>query len=126
SALGGTEATVVRIAEALDAQVMQHNRTVAQGRYLPPAPAVGVQHLIVLRDPRPLARICAGYSNARPYLWLHDLVRPGSKRGRRLEAAAGMLAELAATIVCVSEFQLRQVPAVLRRAGVDGRNNLAM
>src|SRR5579884_2370802 len=41
AALGGTEATVVRIAEALDADVMQHNRTEADGRYLPASAAIG-------------------------------------------------------------------------------------
>src|SRR5690348_10745745 len=35
AALGGTEATVVRIAEALDAVVIQHNRMQAEGRYRP-------------------------------------------------------------------------------------------
>ena len=112
-ALGGTEATVIRVAEALDASVMQHNRSDADGRYLPPRPLRGIEHLIVLRDPRPLRQICASYPGARVYLWLHDLVRPGSKRGRRLAAARDVLAELAVTIVCVSDFQRRQAEAIL-------------
>jgi hypothetical protein len=32
-AMGGTEATVTRVADALDALVAQHNRTEASGRY---------------------------------------------------------------------------------------------
>jgi glycosyltransferase involved in cell wall biosynthesis len=52
---------------------------------------------------------------------MHDLLRPGSKRGRRLAATAPMLAELSVTVVCVSDFQRRQAEAVLRGAGVEGR-----
>ena len=113
--LGGTEASVIRIAEALDARVMQHNRTEAEDRYLPAAPAQGVSHLIILRDPRCVRSACAQFPGARPYLWVHDLLRPGSKRGRRLQAAASTLAELGVTIVCVSDFQRDQVRAVLAR-----------
>ncbi len=121
AALGGTEASVSRIAEALDAIVMQHNRTAADGRYLPPGAVGGIEHLIILRDPRTVAGICRSFPKARPYLWMHDLVRPGSKRGRRLAAAAQTLAELHVTLVCVSDFQRRQAEAVLSRAGVAPR-----
>ncbi len=121
AALGGTEASVARVAEALGAQVMQHNRRVADGRYLPPAKAGGVEHLVILRDPRTVRKICAGFPGARVYLWVHDLVRPGSKRGRRLAAAAQTLAELGVTLVCVSDFQRRQAEAVLVGAGVADR-----
>ena len=121
SGLGGTEATVVRIAEALDARVMQHCRTSPEGRYLPPGEATDVRHLVVLRDPRALLELAARYPHARRYLWVHDRLRPGSRRGRRLQSCARALADLGATIVCVSDFQHRQVSAVLRRAGVEGR-----
>ena len=121
AALGGTEATVVRIAEALDAQVMQHNRGEREGRYLPAVDDPRVEHLIVLRDPRRVRPLCARFAGARPYLWLHDLVRPGSKRGRRLAAAARTLADLRATLICVSDFQRKQAEAVLERAGVAGQ-----
>lgn len=133
AALGGTESTVVRIAEALDAAVMQHNRTVSEGRYRPPRergqdpsetgqdPSGAVEHLIVLRDPRAIGPLCARFPDARPYLWLHDLVRPGSKRGRRLAAEAQTLARLGVTLICVSDFQRAQAQAVLDRAGVAER-----
>src|SRR6185312_8758235 len=121
AALGGTEATVVRIAEALDAQVMQHNRGEREGRYLPAVDDPRVEHLIVLRDPRRVRPLCARFAGARPYLWLHDLVRPGSKRGRRLAAAARTLADLRTTLICVSDFQRKQAEAVLERAGVAGQ-----
>ncbi|GEM_PF-530612 len=148
AALGGTEATVVRVAEALDALVMQHNRAEVEGRYRPAAraaaagdlpghepaeklltprdesrasPAHHVEHLVVLRDPRAIQPLCERFPGARPYLWLHDLVRQGSKRGRRLAAAAGVLARRGVTIVCVSDFQRAQAEAVLAQAGVAGR-----
>ncbi|MGH8261189.1 MAG: glycosyltransferase, partial [Steroidobacteraceae bacterium] len=131
SALGGTEATVVRIAEALDAVVMQHNRVHTDGRYRTgraeartgdaDASRSGVASLIVLRDPRAVRPLCERFPGARPYLWLHDLVRPGSKRGRWLAAEAGTLAHLGVTLVCVSDFQRAQAEAVLRRAGVAER-----
>ncbi|HTX24664.1 MAG TPA: glycosyltransferase [Steroidobacteraceae bacterium] len=121
AALGGTEASVTRIAEALDARVMQHNRTITEGRYLPAGQASGVDHLVILRDPRTVGRICQSFPHARAYLWMHDLVRPGSKRGRRLAAAAQTLAQLRVTLVCVSDFQRRQAEAVLRLAGVGER-----
>jgi glycosyltransferase involved in cell wall biosynthesis len=115
AALGGTEATVVRIAEALDARVVQHNRTLPEGRYLPPAPMADVEHLVVLREPRALQSVRGLYPNARPYVWMHDLARPGSTRGRRLASVSGLLADLAAPLVCVSDFQRRQVESVLAR-----------
>jgi glycosyltransferase involved in cell wall biosynthesis len=118
AALGGTEASVTRIAEALDARVMQHNRVEPEGRYLPPGTPSGIEHLVILRDPRTVRRICQSFPNARPYLWMHDLVRPGSKRGRRLAGAAQTLAQLNVTVVCVSDFQRRQAEAVLSLAGV--------
>jgi glycosyltransferase involved in cell wall biosynthesis len=121
AALGGTEASVTRIAEALDALVMQHNRIAPEGRYLPPGTANGIDHLVILRDSRKVREICAGFPNARVYLWMHDLVRPGSKRGRRLAASAQTLAQLDVTLVCVSDFQRRQAEAVLRLAGVSRR-----
>jgi glycosyltransferase involved in cell wall biosynthesis len=121
AALGGTEASVTRVAEALDALVMQHNRATADGRYLPVGSAKGIEHLVILRDPRTVGRLCESFPNARVYLWMHDLVRPGSKRGRRLARAAQTLAQHQVTLVCVSDFQRRQAEAVLRLAGVAQR-----
>jgi len=114
-ALGGTEATVVRVAEALGARVVQHNRVEAEGRYLPPGQMNDVEHVVLVRDSRRLDKVHSLYPNARIYLWMHDLVRPGSKRGRRLEAAREVLAEFGVTIICVSEFQRAGIEAVLTR-----------
>ena len=114
SALGGTEATVTRIAEELDAIVVQHNRTDCDGRYRPPEVLPDVEHVIVLRESRALRAVRKLYPRARYYLWVHDRIGPGSKRGRRLVANARLLSDLEVTIICVSDFQRRNVEAALR------------
>lgn len=116
-ALGGTEATVSRIADALGALVMQHNRTAPSGRYLPPGRVDGVDAVIVVRDPMAVAGVHALFPDARLYLWLHDQVQPWSTRGRRLVAQARALAASRATVICVSDCQRRGVEAALRRIG---------
>ena len=93
--MGGTEATVVRVADALGALVAQHNRTSASGRYQPPGSDPAITHVIVNRDSRALPAVRELYPNARVHLWLHDRVRPRSKRARRLAADADVLRELA-------------------------------
>jgi glycosyltransferase involved in cell wall biosynthesis len=118
-AIGGTEASVTRIADALGAFVMQHNRTEAYGSYLPPGRIPGIEHVILNRDSRALPRVRELYPNARTYLWIHDQLRPGSKRGRRLASTAHHLRELGITVICVSDTQRRGVEATLRRIGVD-------
>ena len=117
TALGGTEATVTRIADALDARVMQHNRKEAEGRYVPPASDKNVQHVVLLRDPRCMREMRERFPAAQLYLWMHDLVRPGSKRGRRVAACARTLSELAVRVICVSQFQRNGMVATLREAG---------
>jgi glycosyltransferase involved in cell wall biosynthesis len=120
-AMGGTEATVVRVADALGAFVVQHNRTTASGRYLPPRRDPAVTHVVVNRDARALATVRDLYPNARIHLWLHDRVRPRSKRARRLAADAAMLRELAVRVICVSDTQRHAVEAALRWMGVGDR-----
>lgn len=124
-AMGGTEATVVRIADALEALVVQHNRTRASGRYLPPRRDPAVTRVIVNRDSRALATARDLYPNARFHLWLHDRVQPRSKRARRMAADADLLRELAVKVICVSDTQRHAVDAALRwmkvSAGVSTR-----
>ena len=117
-AMGGTEATVVRVADALGAFVAQHNRTTVSGRYLPPRSDRAVSHVIVNRDSRALAQVRQLYPNARVHLWLHDRVGPRSKRGRRIAADARMLRDLAVNVICVSDTQRHSVEAALRWMGV--------
>jgi glycosyltransferase involved in cell wall biosynthesis len=120
-AMGGTEATVVRVADALGALVVQHNRTAANGRYLPPRGDPAIAQVIVNRDSRALPRVRELYPNARVYLWLHDRVRPRSKRARRIAADAAILRELAVRVICVSDTQRLAVEAALRWMGVSDR-----
>ena len=120
-AMGGTEATVVRVADALGALVAQHNRSSASGRYLPPRHDAAITHVIVNRDSRALAAVRALYPNARFYLWLHDRVRPGSKRARRLAADVATLRDLAVTVICVSDTQRHAVEAALSWMGAGDR-----
>lgn len=82
--LGGTEATVVRIAEALKALghcviVAQHNRSSSVSGYTCLAPGVMSQKwdsIIVLRDASLLRHIRAKQPNVPLYLWCHDLPSP--------------------------------------------------
>jgi glycosyltransferase involved in cell wall biosynthesis len=120
-ATGGTEASVTRIADALGAFVMQHNRTEAYDRYLPPSRIDGIEHVILNRDSRALPRVRELYPNARTYLWVHDQLNPGSKRGRRLASTAQPLRDMGVTVVCVSDTQRRGVEATLRHIKVDDR-----
>jgi len=113
-AMGGTEATVTRVADALGALVTQHNRTEAHGRYRPPERMPEITGVVINRDSRALPRVRELYPNARIYLWLHDQLRPGSKRARWLASTAGLLREVEATIVCVSDSQRRGVDGALR------------
>lgn len=118
-ATGGTEASVTRIADALGAFVMQHNRTEPYRQYLPPGKVEGIEHVVLNRDSRALPRVRELFPNARTYLWVHDQLNPGSKRGRRLASTAQHLRDLRVTVVCVSDTQRRGVEATLRRIGVD-------
>jgi glycosyltransferase involved in cell wall biosynthesis len=120
-AMGGTEATVVRVADSLGALVVQHNRTSASGRYLPPRRDPAISCVIVNRDSHALPAVRELYPNARIYLWLHDRVRPRSKRARRIAADADILRELGVTIVCVSDTQRHAVEAALRWMGLSER-----
>lgn len=118
-AMGGTEATVIRIADALEAFVAQHNRTEDDGRYRKPARMPQITSVVVNRDSRALPRVRDLYPNARVYLWLHDQLRPGSKRAGWLASTAGLMRELSVTVVCVSDSQRRDVDAALRAMRLD-------
>jgi glycosyltransferase involved in cell wall biosynthesis len=116
-AMGGTEATLVRVADALGAWVMQHNRTEDWERYRRPQRLPGIGCVIVNRDSRVLPMVREYYPRARVYLWLHDRFRPGSRRARWLASTAPLLREMAITVVCVSDWQRRGVEATLRSIG---------
>lgn len=58
-ASGGTEASVTRIADALGALVVQHNRSVVAGNYRPPGQLPDIEHVVLIRDARPLPQLRA-------------------------------------------------------------------
>ncbi|GAC1454654.1 MAG: hypothetical protein PVSMB6_10760 [Steroidobacteraceae bacterium] len=122
--LAGTEASTVRVAEALDAWVSQHNRTQTAGRYRVPASVADLQRVIVLRDPRALGAAAHLYPGARLYLWVHDRIEPGSSRARWFAAAAAQLRRLQPDIICVSEYQRAGVAATVAR--IPGCERLAV
>ena len=120
-AMGGSEATLTRVADALEAFVIQHNRAEDWGRYRQPQRISGITSVIVNRDSRALPLVRARYPDARAYLWLHDQLNPGSRRARWLAGTAAVLREMAVTAVCVSDSQRRGVEATLRGIGVGGQ-----
>ena len=107
--LGGTEATVVRIAEAMDAIVVQHNRIENDGRYRNPSSCPEPTHLVVLREAPAALEIAKRFPRARKVLWLHDLAAPTMDRGKKLHKYAPQLAAEGFTLVCVSDFHAQQV-----------------
>lgn len=115
TAIGGTEASVTRIADALGAYVMQHRRTEAWGRYLPVQPLAGIEQVVLNRDARALPLVRELFPAARVYLWVHDQLNPGSKRARRLASTASLLRQQGVTVVCVSDAQRRGVQATLEQ-----------
>jgi glycosyltransferase involved in cell wall biosynthesis len=117
-ALGGTEATVIRVAEGLDAVVRQHNRRIDEGRYrMPAAPRQSggaPTHLLVMREAAAALEQQQRYPGARTWLWLHDLAGPENGRGARLLGYGARLAEARITVVCVSDFHAAQVRGLFR------------
>ena len=107
--LGGTEATVVRIAEALDAIVLQHNRTDDEGRYRPLTADVTPSLVVTLREAAAALAMVERFPAARHAMWLHDLAGPASDRGKKLLGFAPRLAAAGVTIICVSEFHAAEV-----------------
>lgn len=107
--LGGTEATVIRIAESMDAIVLQHNRTENEGRYRTASSLVNPSLAIMLREPAAALQMAERYPHARKMLWLHDLAGPSTDRGKKLAAHAPRLAAAGITLVCVSDFHAADV-----------------
>jgi glycosyltransferase involved in cell wall biosynthesis len=119
-AVQGTEASVMRIADSIGAWVMQHNRSSAWERYLPTQPLDAIEHVVVIRESRALAQARELFPDARLHLWLHDKMRPGSKRGRRLRRSAELLRAAQVSIICVSDTQRQDVLNTLHWARIEG------
>jgi glycosyltransferase involved in cell wall biosynthesis len=118
-AMGGAEATLVRVADALGAWVIQHNRSADWQRYRRPQLLPGILSVVVNRDARALPLLQQQYPRARMYLWLHDRIQPRSKRARLLAAHAARLRAMTVTAVCVSDTQRAAVEATLRSLDLE-------
>ncbi len=117
-ATGGAEGSVSRVADALGAYVVQHNRVEDNGRYRTPGKLPDITHVVVLRDARAIAPLRRLYPEASISLWLHDQILPGSTRARRLGQSARVLRDCRVTIICVSNWQCGGVKTILRRLGI--------
>lgn len=125
-ALGGTEGTVIRVAEGLGAQgievrVTQHNRK-EEGRYGAVYTGFGTNndyratHVIVLRAPLVLRTARKQYPNAKLFLWCHDLFSAdGWNEGFRA------VVETQTIPVVVSDFHKTQMYDVLRSIKFEGQ-----
>src|SRR5262249_28378850 len=114
-AMGGTESTLVRVADALGAWGMQHNRTHDWQRGNRPERLAGITHAVLNRASSGLPSVrelCE--PGARLSLCLHARLHPHSRRARWMAAPAPLLRQSGATAVCVSDWQRAGVEAALR------------
>lgn len=116
-ALGGTEASIVRIADALDAQIYQRDREESDGRCHPLAALHAPSVLVVLRDPKFAAELALRFPGVPIFIWMHDLIEAGKDRAKRLQKYSGQLASAGAVVVAVSDFHKQQIEAVLASTG---------
>lgn len=114
--IGGSESSLVRVAESLDGVVLQHNRGEIDGRYLPVGAEVDPTHVVAFREPEVALQAIARFPGARVFFWLQDLCPPESNRGRRMAAAAGALHDAGVVVVGVSAFHERQIRDALGAA----------
>ena len=121
-ALGGTEATVIRVAEGLSEQglivcVMQHCRSDYDDdtgvTYRPIGDMMGSpDYVISLRSPETLRRAKERFPRAKHYLWNHDLtVR---------ETAQALITQSGFTAIAVSNFHKIQMQEMLKPQGYGG------
>lgn len=114
--LGGTEATCIRIAEALASRghrvtVTTHRSEgshesfgVTYSRSLPDA----VDAVVCLRAHEPLPMLRERYPNAMMVLWLHDIA------GKEIALNVDAIVKARAKVVCVSQFHRTQVVEVMK------------
>ena len=111
--LGGTEATVIRVAEGLgNSVVMQHNRTTPhQGKipYVGPDWTVGADVTVVLRCPYTALAARQRVKRGPVYLWLHDLCN--APYAGQMQA----LHDREIEIICVSQYHKFQILDTIRQ-----------
>lgn len=123
--MGGTEATVIRLAEALAAsgeevRVTQHNRTevTKYGAVYTPFGSNGdfkPTHVIVLRAPLVLRTARTQYPNAKLFLWCHDLFAANG-----WDVGFQAVVDTQAIPVVVSDFHRTQMYEVMRSINFKG------
>lgn len=115
--LGGTEATVIRIADSLRAQgedvfVTQHNREHNFEWYVTPDILLQTEwrpdHVVVLRSNQALPFIKQQFPYAQTYSWLHDWI------DAQYVKEYAMLQEFGTQIVCVSDTHKGIVASLIR------------
>lgn len=121
--MGGTEATVIRVADALAkkhevyvALLKAEVRTRIEGcaHYGPLEKADFTPDVVVcLREPGYLKDLRESYPNAKLYLWCHDLA------GTHMSNYAYSIHNANATIVAVSHWHADQIQANFRAGGLD-------
>ena len=79
--MGGSESTLVRIADSLEAHASYSTTGRRLGRYPSPRRMPAIKHVVINRDSRAIHIVRSLYPHARIFLWLHDRVEPG--RGAR-------------------------------------------
>jgi glycosyltransferase involved in cell wall biosynthesis len=111
--IGGTEASIIRIAERIDAVVLQRNRTSNEGRYRRFDEPLNPTHVVTLRRASAAVEAWRRYPKARHFLWMHDLAT--NEIGIELISNSDELWSSGTKIVCVSEFHRGQVRKTLEK-----------
>lgn len=124
-ALGGTEATVVRIASKLYSElpdswviIEQHNRELKRDEdnavWAPKGYTKQADYVICLRDPKTAYEARLRFPKAKVYLWCHDL------SGDALGIANDLLKATKTDLICVSDFHRSQTTDRLQSYGYKG------
>jgi glycosyltransferase involved in cell wall biosynthesis len=112
--LGGSEATLLRIAQAIskqDHKVHLHQPTFSSTHDLPPQ----VDVVVCMRSTDHLPLLRTIYPRAKLFLWTHDILIPR-------EAAKWELVQKSdATVICVSQWHKVQTVEMYKAAGWNGQ-----
>ncbi len=122
--MGGTEATVARVASGLkanghDVRVMQHNRTTVDGIFEPFSTLTDWEphSVVVLRVPSVLREARVRFPLAKTFLWAHDLF---GGDGPQLNAWFQIIKDTDSSVVVVSDFHRLNMTEAMRSVGQSG------
>lgn len=120
--MGGTESTVVRVAEALSKieslnvvveEPQKIGTTESKVTYTTLGSTAHADYVVVLRNPFELVSARYRFPKAKIYLWSHDVPTPGLNHAKEiLKASQGVL--------CVSDWHRVQTIETLKAAGYKG------